>query len=137
MTFICYLLFLLTNQDVCQSRNSVFPLISPHGAFFNFEALSCGSNLRFILNFRAIEPACYEKSLIKIFFHQRHFRAHSSRPSVRHSDLLYVISGFYIIKEAYRKKASWSKTLTLTKSMNTDIWLVHQINSICEVLKMK
>ena len=109
----------------------------PPRGFFNFEALSCGSNLRFILNFRAIEPPCYEKSLIKLFFHQRHFRAHSLRPSVRHSNLLYVISGFYIIKETYRKKALWSKTLMLTKSMNTDIWLVHQINSICEVLKMK
>ena len=109
----------------------------PPRGFFNFEALSCGSNLRLILNFRAIEPPCYEKSLIKLFFHQRHFRAHSLRPSVRHSNLLYVISGFYIIKETYRKKALWSKTLMLTKSMNTDIWLVHQINSICEVLKMK
>ena len=107
MTFICYLLFLLTNQDVCQSRNSVFPLISPHGAFFNFEALSCGSNLTFILNFKAIEPVYYEKSLIKLFFPQRHFRAHSSRPSVRPSvtvTFFMLLAVFILLRKLTGKK---------------------------------
>ena len=41
-------------------------------------------------------------------------------------------------KNTYREKAPSNKTPTLSKSMNLDFWVVvHQINSLYEVLKLK
>ena len=49
-----------------------------------------------------------------------------------------MISVIYYLKDTHREKAPSNKTPTLTKSINMDIQgLVHQINSLYEILKLK